>query len=60
MTTSRTVTVEAAAADRKAGMTRDQLVAFVQEAQQAEIDGTAIVHIDTTWRTSIRRITVTG
>lgn len=58
MTTEKTVKAEAA--DLKRGMTLDELAAFVQAAMRSEIPGTATVRMTSTWRSSIKRIEVTG
>jgi hypothetical protein len=59
-TVSTHKTVDAAAADTKHGMTLDELAAFVQEAMRAEIPGSTVVRITSTWRSSIKRIKATG
>ncbi|MBT2213512.1 hypothetical protein [Actinomadura sp. NEAU-AAG7] len=58
MTTEKTV--KAAAEDRRHGMTLDELAAFVQEAMREEIPGDATVTVIATWRSTIRKVEVTG
>ena len=52
--------VRADATDPKHGMTLDELAAFVQEAMRAEIPGSTVVRMDATWRSSLKRVEVTG
>ena len=53
-------TVKAEAADRRLGMTLDELAAFVQQAHRDEVPGTAIVKVTVTIRGSIKRTEVNG
>ena len=57
-TVTHSAKVQHAAADRRAGMTLDELAAFVQAAMRAEIPGTAHVAVDLTWRNTIRRLEI--
>jgi hypothetical protein len=51
-----TRTVQADAVDAKAGMTLDELAAYVQEAHRAEVPGDARIHVRVNVRGGIKRI----
>ena len=51
-------TVKRQAADRKHGMSLDDLAAFVAEAKRAGAGGSTVVHHVGTWRSSIRELSV--
>lgn len=55
-----TTNIQVVAKDTKHGMTLDELAAFVQGAFRPEIPGDAVVRIETTWRSSIKRASVGG
>lgn len=48
------------ASDRKHGMTLDELALCVNAAIEQGIDGSSIPEIVVTWRSSIKRIKITG
>ncbi|WP_067816063.1 hypothetical protein [Actinomadura kijaniata] len=50
-------TVRAVAADRKQGMTLDEVARWVQDASSARLPGDTVVKVDTTWRETIRELT---
>ncbi|GAA1576085.1 hypothetical protein GCM10009678_68490 [Actinomadura kijaniata] len=50
-------TVRAVAADRKQGMTLDEVTRWVQDASSARLPGDTVVKVDTTWRETIRELT---
>lgn len=47
-------------ADDKAGMTLDELAAFVQRAMKADAPGGSVVGAQVTWRGKLKQITVMG
>jgi uncharacterized protein YbbC (DUF1343 family) len=51
-------TVDRQAADRKHGMTLDELAAFVAEAKAAGAAGHTVVKMSSTWRQSIQSLSV--
>lgn len=51
--------VHADAADPRAGMTLDELAAFVQEALRQDIPGSTVVRQRVTWRGTIRSLEAT-
>lgn len=46
------------AADRKLGMTLDELAVFVEEARQAGAAGSTVVNQVATWRRSIQELSM--
>ncbi|MGH3241818.1 MAG: hypothetical protein ACRDNL_15705 [Spirillospora sp.] len=46
------------AADKKRGMTLDELTAFVEEARGREFDGATRVNIVVTWRATIKELSL--
>ncbi len=53
-------TVRQAAADPKHGMTLDEVAAFVQEAMRQEVPGDTVVKMAATWKSSIKRLEISG
>lgn len=51
-------TVKRQAADRKHGMTLDELAAFVEEARQAGAAGSTVVRMVATWKSSIKELSM--
>lgn len=51
-----TRTVQADATDPKAGMTLDELAAYVQEALRADVPGEARIHVRVNMRGGIKRL----
>lgn len=58
MTVKITKEVTSEAADQKAGMTLDELAAFVQEAMRAGFDGSEPIRVRTGYSGQIRRLQV--
>lgn len=58
--TTRTGRARATADDPKAGMTLDELEAFVQAARKAEIPGDTIPKMTATWRGTIKKLNAEG
>lgn len=46
--------------DPKRGMTLDELAVFVQAAMRAEIPGDTIVKSTATWRSTIKKLEISG
>lgn len=55
---STKTTVKSEAADRKHGMTLDELAAFAEEARQAGASGSTVVKMVATWRRSIQELSM--
>lgn len=60
MSVEKTVKISHKAEDTTHGMTLDELAAFVQEAMREEVPGDTVVKITSTWRQSIKKISVQG
>lgn len=46
------------AADKRHGMTLDELAAFVQEAMREEVPGDTVVRMEATWRSSVKHLEI--
>lgn len=53
-------TLKQDAVDQKNGMTLDELAAFVQAAMREEIPGDTVVKQTATWKSSIKKLEITG
>jgi uncharacterized protein YbbC (DUF1343 family) len=53
-------TIKAEAADTKHGMTLGELAAFVDEARSQKISDGTVVKTTLTWRSSIKKLEISG